>query len=293
MTALSAATEDSVVIACEGEHLLGIVSRPPTGSRVSTIGAVIVVGGPQYRAGSHRQFVHWARALAAAGTPTLRFDVRGMGDSTGELRHFTELDADIGAAIGAFQQACPEVSRVVLCGLCDGASAASLYVHSRSDPRAAGLVLLNPWVRSEHSQARTLVKHYYLRRLTSRAFWAKLLRGQVARDAWRELLGHVRAAGRIHAPAATAPSYQIRMAEALQSTAAPVLLLLSADDHTAKEFLEHAAIDAAWGGILRRPGLQRIDLPDADHTLSTTAHRLQLEAACVAWFAQLESAAST
>jgi len=290
MTTALAVTEDSVVFACEGEHLLGIVSHPPAGTRAATIGAVIVVGGPQYRAGSHRQFVQWARALAAAGTPTLRFDARGMGDSSGELRRFTELGADIGAAIQALRAACPQVDRVVLCGLCDGASAALLYLYERRDPRVGGLVLLNPWARSEQTQARTMVKHYYLQRLLSRAFWTKLLRGQVAWNALRELAGHLRLAGRAGPTAATESSYQIRMASALKALPGPVLLLISEDDYTAKEFLEHAAGDDAWSGILQRPGLQRLDLAGADHTLSTTAHRLQLEAACVAWFARLDGA---
>ena len=290
MTTLSTVTEDSVVFVCEGEHLLGIVSHPPAGNSAATIGAVIVVGGPQYRAGSHRQFVQWARALAAAGTPTLRFDARGMGDSTGELRRFTELDADIGAAIQALRSACPQVDKVVLCGLCDGASAALLYLNERRDPRVGGLVLLNPWVRSEQTQARTMVKHYYLQRLLSRAFWAKLLRGHVAWNALRELAGHVRAAGPGKAAPAVEPAYQARMAAALKALDGPVLLLISEDDYTAKEFLEHAAGDRAWSGILQRPNLQRLDLAGADHTLSTTAHRLQLEAACAAWFARLEGA---
>lgn len=291
MTTGHAVTEDAVLFACEGDHLLGIVSRPPTSKGAATTGAVIVVGGPQYRIGSHRQFVQWARALAAAGTPTLRFDVRGMGDSTGELRSFTDLAADVEAAIQAMQRACPAVSRIVLCGLCDGASAALLYMHEHRDPRVCGLVLLNPWARSEQLQSRALVKHYYLERLTSRAFWAKLLRGQIAREALRDLIGHLREAGRAKAPGNASPTYQARMAESLAAMPGPVLLLLSADDLTAKEFLEQATVDAAWSGILQRPGLQRIDLHGADHTVSTTAHRLQLEAACVAWFAQLDAVA--
>ena len=42
-------------------------------------GMLIVVGGPQYRAGSHRQFTLLARDVAATGVPTMRFDYRGMG----------------------------------------------------------------------------------------------------------------------------------------------------------------------------------------------------------------------
>ncbi|KAB8057318.1 hydrolase 1, exosortase A system-associated, partial [Janthinobacterium violaceinigrum] len=59
-------------------RLVGILSLPAApGPR----GVLIVTGGPQYRVGSHRQFVLLARALAAQGVPVLRFDLRGMGDS--------------------------------------------------------------------------------------------------------------------------------------------------------------------------------------------------------------------
>ena len=97
-----------------------------------------------------------ARALAAAGYPVLRFDVRGMGDSSGPLHDFLDQTPDVAAAIEAL---CREagVQRVMLWGLCDGASAALLYLHERPDPRVAGLCLLNPWVRSAQSLARTQV----------------------------------------------------------------------------------------------------------------------------------------
>lgn len=52
------------------------------------LGLLMVVGGPQYRVGSHRQFVLLARDLAAAGIPVFPFDYRGMGDSTGQARDF-------------------------------------------------------------------------------------------------------------------------------------------------------------------------------------------------------------
>jgi hypothetical protein len=45
---------------------------------------VIIVVGPQYRAGLHRQFVSLARTLSTAGFLVLRYDYRGMGDSDGE-----------------------------------------------------------------------------------------------------------------------------------------------------------------------------------------------------------------
>ena len=79
-------TETVLAFPCEGERLLGVVSAPEDALVTGDLGVVIVVGGPQVRAGSHRQFVQLARHLAAQGLPTLRFDVRGMGDSSGPQR---------------------------------------------------------------------------------------------------------------------------------------------------------------------------------------------------------------
>ena len=92
------------------EDLLGIIHLPEA---VSRRGVVILVGGPQYRVGSHRQFLLLARALAQHGVPVLRFDFRGMGDSDGEFHGFEKLDKDIAAAIDAFAAAVPQVDELV------------------------------------------------------------------------------------------------------------------------------------------------------------------------------------
>jgi len=56
--------------------------------RRAACGVLIVVGGPQYRVGSHRQFLLLSRRLAAEGHPVMRFDYRGMGDASGAMRGF-------------------------------------------------------------------------------------------------------------------------------------------------------------------------------------------------------------
>ena len=75
--------EDPLSFGCGDETLIGVLARPALETRV---GVVIVVGGPQTHVGSHRQFVLLSRHLAAGGVPCFRFDVRGMGDSTGITR---------------------------------------------------------------------------------------------------------------------------------------------------------------------------------------------------------------
>ena len=276
----------AVTFDCAGESLVGVIHRPaaaPVAGAAALTGVVVVVGGPQYRAGSHRQFVHLARHLATAGHPVLRFDVRGMGDSSGEQRSFEHLGDDIAAAIQALMQDQPQVRHVVLWGLCDGASAALLYLHEHADPRVRGLCLLNPWVRSEASLARTHVKHYYRQRLVQREFWAKLFSGRVAGQALRGLWRNLRAArGPVDEAARGAP-FQVRMAQAWQCFNGPVLLVLSGRDYTAREFDETISSHPAWQGALARIGVQRHDAALADHTFSLSAERDALEKLTAGW----------
>src|SRR5450830_2034009 len=116
--------ERSLSFTCDGAQLFGIASIPAV---PAARGVLIVVGGPQYRAGSHRQFALLARSLAARGIPALRFDYRGMGDSSGAARDFNDVDADLRAAVDEFCARVPSLREVVIWGLCDAASAALFY----------------------------------------------------------------------------------------------------------------------------------------------------------------------
>lgn len=262
---------------CEGQTLQAVLTLPPASTTMDDLGVLVVVGGPQYRAGSHRQFTLLARELARQGFPVLRFDHRGMGDSSGPLHDFKQITPDIGAAIEAFQRAHPGLRRVVIWGLCDAASAALMYWQRSRDPRIAGLCLLNPWVRSEASLAKATVKHYYLDRLKQPEFWKKLLSGRVAGAAIRDLVGNLRRArGAAASNVASSMNFQLEMAAAWRQLPAPVLLILSGRDLTAKEFLEHAQADTAWHGLLQSPHVTRADLPTADHTFSNALARDQV-----------------
>jgi exosortase A-associated hydrolase 1 len=284
---MSHALRESVLsFGCGGEPLLGILAEGQAAAGAQDLAVIIIVGGPQYRAGSHRQFVLLARHLAMAGIPALRFDYRGMGDAAGEARDFLNVDEDIRAAIDALQAGHPAIRRVVLWGLCDAASAALLYQDGMRDARVAGLVLANPWVRSVASLARAQVKHYYWQRLREPAFWRKLLGGGVGLRALRDLGRNVRLS-RGSKTASDAPlSFQDRMARGLKGFKGPVLLVLSGADITAQEFLEQATSSPAWQGLLARPGLQRLDLPTADHTFSSTPDADAVNAGTTRWIMQ-------
>ncbi|MDO9505003.1 hydrolase 1, exosortase A system-associated [Hydrogenophaga sp.] len=267
----------------EGFDMLGIVSLPPASTPAQRTGVVIVVGGAQYRAGSHRQFVQLARFLAEGGFPVLRFDLPGMGDSPGELPSFEDTAPHIATAINGFQRQHPGVERVVLWGLCDGASASLLYVDATHDPRIAGLALLNPWVRSEVSLARARVKHYYWQRLRGPDFWRKLLMGLVGWQALRELARNLH---RMRQSTREMTSFQDRMAQGWQAFPGPILLLLSENDLTAQEFAEHAGRSSPWSSWSSKHQLTRLVLFGADHTCSSPEAVMAVEAQTRDWLRQ-------
>lgn len=270
--------ETALTFDCQGDSLLGLVTLP---NQPATTGVVVVVGGPQYRIGSHRQFVLLARALAMAGYACLRFDARGMGDSLGGAPGFDSQDAEINAAITALQAACPAVQRIVLWGLCDGASAATLYVQRYPDAPVMGVVLVNPWLESEQGQARAIMHQYYWQRLGDLAFWRKLFGGRL--NPWRVVreFGRNWQRARTTLPVSARESYQAQMLSMLAAPPCPVLLLLCLRDATAQMFLQQLIL--ANSRFLQAPQVQRVDFADADHTFSRALWRAELEAVTIEW----------
>ena len=280
--------EQAVIFRVRDDELLGILHP---GDQDATRGVLIVVGGPQYRIGSHRQFLLLARYLADAGVPVFRFDYRGMGDSDGAMRDFEAVDEDIRAAIDTFQANTPGLQEVVIWGLCDAASAALTYAFR--DERVAGLVLLNPWVRTEEGLARAYLKTYYLQRLVSRDFWGGLMRGRVnPAVSLRSLFGMLaKVAGGRRGAVAVADDTEVTLSGALPERMAagwkrfvgPILVILSGDDLTAAEFRDTAANSPAWQDLLDQPRVTMRELPDANHTFSRREWRDQVAEWTLEW----------
>ena len=273
--------ERGCVFTCDGDPLVGVVSAV---EGAPAVGVLIIVGGPQCRSGSHRHFRLLASRLSADGVPVMRFDHRGIGDSCGTAQGFESIEPDIGAAIGEFLSQCPTVRKVVLWGLCDGASAALLYCQSIRDERVAGLVLLNPWVRSEQSLAKTHMRHYYGQRIGERAFWKKLLSGDVAvRKSIRHFVADALRAASMRSAAPNRLPFENRMAEGLRGFGGPVLLILSGRDLTAKEFDDYCANTAPWSELINSGKISRFLVRDADHTFSSAAWRKNVEDLTLVW----------
>jgi len=265
-----------LTFACQGATLAGVL-HPATG----TTGVVIVSGGVQTRAGSHRGFVDLADRFAAAGHPTLRFDRRGVGDSDGDDRSFRDSADDIASAIAEIRAQVPELKQVIGWGLCDGASALTLNAATLG---LDGLILANPWTRDADAPTdvppRAAVAARYRQRLTSPREWVRLTRrGFDVRKAARGLL-------RMALPEAV-PLTARSMAASLQSFTGPSILLLSGRDATAQAF------EALWRSATFRLPKARKDievtiLPDATHTFARAEDAAAMAKVSIDWISGKE-----
>jgi exosortase A-associated hydrolase 1/exosortase A-associated hydrolase 2 len=285
----AAGSPRAIGFGCHGESLYGVLDLParPHDGR----GVLIVVGGPQYRAGSHRQFTLLARRLAGEGIPAMRFDYRGMGDSEGEIRNFEQVQDDLRAAVDRFMLEVPGLREITLWGLCDGASASTLY--APLDARVTGLALLNPWVRTEEGAAKAMLKHYYKDRLLDPALWKKIASGQFdyagAARSFFQLAGSALSPKR-DTPgqeqveqAADASPLPERMQAALSTFRGQVLVMLSGADLTAQEFGDVAGGSRPWRELMGSKRVTRHLLPGADHTCSQRPWQDQVEDWTISW----------
>lgn len=287
--------EIPIVFSCQSDDLIGVIHQPETPIYK---GVLVVVGGPQYRVGSHRQFVLLARMLAANGVLVMRFDYRGMGDSAGQAHDFSDIDEDINLALDAFYRQCPDLSGVVIWGLCDAASAATFYAYQ--DERVTGLILLNPWVFTEQGAAKTYLKHYYIQRFINPDLWRKVFSLQFDyRQSFsslvlllKSMLVSTGSQGKASESAEillvdSGLSLPDRVRECLLRFNYPVLFILSGRDLTADEYRGVVKADKKWQVFLERPSVSTVKLTEADHTFSSQKWREEVSQLTLQWILQL------
>ena len=113
--------EKPLTFRVNGQPVSAVFHRPP-GKRKFP-GVLFLHGLTGNKAESHRIFVTMARALAAAGIASLRFDFRGHGDSGGEFSQLTIADErkDALAALGVLRcQPGIDAARLGLLGMSMG-----------------------------------------------------------------------------------------------------------------------------------------------------------------------------
>ena len=154
---------------CTGETLLGALDRAK-----GATGLLIVSGGNEVRMGAHRGMASLAARLAARGVQVLRFDRRGIGDSSGANGGYASSGPDIAAAATAFRRHAPDLRRLIGFGNCDAATALVLFGRDSGIDR---LILSNPWVieSSDDLPPAAAIRARYAERLRDPREWRRLL----------------------------------------------------------------------------------------------------------------------
>jgi len=162
--------------------LVGVVVQPAQPDP----GAPCVValnGGILPRSGQGRIYVTLSRRLAALGFRVLRFDLSGIGDSPSRGDGLPPVEAAVADLNEALDWFAGADGRVVLMGLCDGAT---LAAHgAATDRRVVGAMLIDPLIPRTRGYR---IRHLW-RRLWQPRTWLELATGR--HPAWRML--HARA----------------------------------------------------------------------------------------------------
>ncbi|MCB1700833.1 MAG: hydrolase 1, exosortase A system-associated [Pseudomonadales bacterium] len=272
--------ERAEVLLCDNSELVSIVHEPAIPGDTGLV--IIVAGGPQYRVGAHRQFVMLARQIAAAGLPVIRFDHRGTGDSDGDYRGFTDMDADIRSAIDHLFSTFPSLSKVVLWGECESASAAAYYAHK--DARVSGIFLVNPWIRTEAGLAKTYLKHYYRQRITDPEFWKKVRAGEFSISAsiksiatlFYQVISNAGKKEATREPDLASLPLPERLERSLLLFQGEIFVLTSGRDHIAQEYRDFVDGSAKLQSLMALERAKFKEIAEADHTFSRTAWRVDL-----------------
>lgn len=224
--------------ACAGETLAATLDGMDSAD--STTGLLIVSGGNEIRSGAHAGMANLAAAVAAAGHRVMRYDRRGIGDSSGENKGFDASADDIAAAVRAMQARVPSISRLVAFGNCDAASALALH-----GPAAGvdALILANMWTleaesdapdeaQAAHPMTPGAIRNRYLARLKDPRELLRLASGGVN-------IGKVMRGLRQATAKTEVTGLAARLGAALAALDRPASLLVAEHDRTAMWFLEN------------------------------------------------------
>lgn len=264
-----------------GPGLFGILTRPERGAASMTV--VLLNSGYDHHVGWARMSVRTARALAAAGVATLRFDMANIGDSPpkpGAPEQVLYSEGQIDDVVSALDMLAERgLTPALLVGRCSGAYVA--FQTAARESRVAGIVLINPlrfvWDPDEEVDQAIRSGPRPLSDYRRRALSAKTLRRLLAGDvdvigAVRGLATHVlrRCAG-VVAPLLGDLSKQTRLLRrsrdlftALRQRSVPIRIVCSADDGS----LEQVAFHLGAKGTDVYPNISLTVVPDADHNMT-------------------------
>jgi hypothetical protein len=176
-------TERPVVLAGEAGDLSGVLCEPAGGARPGAEWTLFLNAGGIRRSGPNRLWTRAARALAAQGKPSLRFDVRDVGDSDGATEPHPGLEemyseSAIRDAVQAYDWARSRGASVIdVVGLCSG-SFLGIQLAARRQVRRALLFNGLAFVWNDEARASGVTSHIGSSLFDGRR-WRRLLTGRI------------------------------------------------------------------------------------------------------------------
>jgi exosortase A-associated hydrolase 1 len=220
-------------ISCAGDILAATLD-----SGTNATALLIVSGGNELRSGAHSGMAQLASRISQHGFPVLRYDRRGIGESSGKNREYLSSAEEITAATRFLRQQQPQIDRIIAFGNCDAATALALY---GPDAGIDGYMLANPWVietsdepeSEEPTISSAAIRSRYWDRIKNPRTIIDLLSGKID---FRKLLKGLKQASKVEENSALS----IRLRDALSNIDGNSQILLAKRDTTARAFL------AAW-----------------------------------------------
>jgi hypothetical protein len=150
------------------------------------------------------------------------------------------------------------------------------------------VVLANPWIRTEQTEAKAYLKQYYGRRLLDRGFWRKIVSGSFRlAPAVRALAGNIAAASKGPRRSGqdtrqSASSLPVRVLEAINAFSGRILVVLSDNDLVAAEFKDMMQT-TPWKTMAARAAVECRNIDAANHTFATAGWRDAVAEASAEW----------
>jgi uncharacterized protein len=253
--------ETPLVFESEDFQLVGMLHRPDP-STIHNPAILFLHGFTGQKTEAHRLYVKTARALARAGFISLRFDLRGSGDSGGEFEEATVAgwrhDARVAFDL-LLRQPGVDAGRVGVIGLSMGGALACHL--AAGEPRVRSLALWSA-VANGPEVVNVIGTPESLEHL--------------AKHGWADRMGH-------KVSAAFVKGFEtMRPPDDLEQSQCPVFIAHG----TADETVPVAQADVFEAAARATPGrrVEKLIIPFADHTYANVALEARVIEATVAWF---------
>jgi pimeloyl-ACP methyl ester carboxylesterase len=269
-------------------QIFGVLAEP-VGVPRSTACAIFLNAGAVRRTGPNRLWVEASRRWAAAGVPTIRMDLEGIGEADGDPARYRAFanyyTPEFGTQVPSILEALEARGlgpRFVLIGLCAGAYWA--FNTGAQDRRVIEAIIVNPRVMVWDPELLTRREARKVERLRQPDLWRRVLRGDVPVTRMLEVSralaataarAAVRAPGRLrNARSSPLVDPAIAQLDSLRDHSTRVVLAFSGDEPVYDEL----AADGILGQLARWPNVVLEELPGSDHTLRPLAAQRALHA---------------